>query len=125
MLLACQVDGFELRQAGVRRHAAAPEQRLALEHLGGIAATQHPAGPCARARKTSVGKTWTLVNRPCVMVLAHSRSLCVVLGGTSEASDAVSTTVLQQTLTISSVHAAARESFLGQLFQLDFLLRRT
>jgi hypothetical protein len=45
------------------------------------------------------------------MVLAHSRSLCVVFGGTSEASDAVSTTVLQQTLAISGVNAAAREIF--------------
>ena len=59
------------------------------------------------------------------MVLAHSRSLCVVFGGTSEASDAVSTTVLQQTLAISGVNAAAREIFLGQLFQLDFQLRWT
>jgi len=57
------------------------------------------------------------------MVLAHSRSLCVVFGGTSEASDAVSTTVLQQTLAISGVNAAAREIFLGPLFQLDFQLR--
>ena len=48
------------------------------------------------------GGTFTLVKSPWVMALAHKRSLCVVLGGTSEESDAVSTTVSQQSRAVSA-----------------------
>lgn len=59
------------------------------------------------------------------MVLAHKRSLCVVLGGTSEESDAVSTTVSQQSRAVSArvSQVLACSTFFSCLFRRDLCAR--
>ena len=59
------------------------------------------------------------------MALAHKRSLCFVLGGTSEESDAVSTTVSQQSRAVSArvSQVLACSTFFSCLFRLDLCAR--